>query len=129
MESKATEKRTFYSRHAHFGLTISNEKTAMENGNVVRVGGRQVEFKALGDGFSWHVTDDPEEIAVLERNPMVMTPEMYSDMTTPDSVKVQLVNEEKNRLIQDNNRLQAELDKIRASAVKTVPGQQAHTEK
>lgn len=114
------EKRTFYSKAQHYSTTISNPVTMMENGQIARVGGKSVEFQPLGDGYGWYNTAEPDEIAVLEHRPLVLSPEQYVDMTTPDAVKIQMEREEKQRLISDKNRLMAELDDLRSKAAKTL---------
>lgn len=117
----APEKRIFYSRAPHLNVTINNPVPMISNGVVTHVGGKVVEFIPLGDGWGWYVTASPEEIAVLDRNRMVVGPDVYNDMTTPDKIKVQMEREEKQRLIVQNNSLLAQLKELQDKAGKYSP--------
>lgn len=113
---QATPRRTYYSRAANLIVKISDPVPMMSNGTILHHGGKQVEFKEMGDGWGRYITSDPEEIAVLDRNDLCVDAATYNDMTTPDSVKVQLAREEKTRLMTQNSNLQKELEELRAKA-------------
>lgn len=106
----------FYSRAGNFMTTVKHPTITIVNGVAQAYGEKIVEFKPLGDGWGFYSTDDPEVIAALEKNANVVSPEVYQDMTTSTDVKLRMERDEKQRLIEDNNRLMKELEEIRAKA-------------
>lgn len=112
------EPRAYYARAAHLIVTITRPTKMIQNGVATDIGGKDVEFLPLGDGWGRYITADPEEIKVLDRTRMVVSPEVYNDMTTPDHIKIQLAREEAGRLITQNNNLLRELEDLRAKAGK-----------
>ena len=119
MTQTATETKTFYSRSA--GLTLHpnrGKQVLLEGGRTMRVDEKIVEFAQLGD-YGRFETDDPEIIAYLEKRAStpgadVMSAEAYNNAIIPDAMKVDALrdtNEQQSRMIEEQNRIIAELQR------------------
>lgn len=108
-----TQPQVFYSRSANLILHSNVGRQAMQDGHVVRLDEKMIEFTATGDGFGRYVTTDPEEIAYLERQMIaggdVFDASEYNRRTTPPEVQLRIMQGEHERLLRDHNRLLAEL--------------------
>lgn len=97
--------RTFYSRNSGLCVTIAHPKPVLQDGTRILVGGKMAQFVSQGDKYGIYTTNDPEVIAKLEKHPMVLSPEQYNKATTPVELQLKSVEDEKLRLIAENNRL------------------------
>ena len=86
-------------------VVVRAARKVIENGIVNTIDGKIVEFQAMGENFGRYVTEDPEEIAVLEKNKRVLSPAQYSEMSTPDYIKVRMLADEKTRQLAHTNSL------------------------
>jgi hypothetical protein len=124
-----TEPVVFYSRSGHFILQVKKPRRIMQDGQATLVDEKIIEFSPQGDGYGRFVTNDPEVISALEKNPNVLTPQRYQEETTPPEVRFQMERDEKTRLLTSNNDLlellhkqDAELAALRAEKSQSKPG-------
>jgi hypothetical protein len=114
------EPRVFYSKAGGLMVTVKQPEMMIVNGVAQVVGGKIVEFIPQGDKWGRYVTTDPEVIAALEKNPNVVGPDVYQDLTTSAEIKLKMERDQTQRLITQNNELLRQLDELRGKAAKPV---------
>src|SRR5512146_2417702 len=107
--------KTYFSTSGALIVSISKGRRITDEGGVSKMVGQKVaEFTPMGDGYGRLITEDPEVIAVLDQRAAVPGADVfdateYTRRTTPAEVRLRLMEQEHNRLVQEHNRLLAKL--------------------
>lgn len=112
----AAEPKTYYSRSKGLALHPAIGDRVIVQGEVKRIGEKIIEFQECDPEFGCFTTDDPQVIEFLEKRILkegdVMSVEAYNNAILPDAQKIETLrnqNTEQSRLIEEQNRIIAEL--------------------
>jgi len=109
-----TESHTFYSAAAGLIVNINLGRRIIEEGGTTKLVDQKIaEFSPIGDGYGRLVTTDPEVIAKLGARSAdkgdVFDGAEYLRRTTPAEKRLETLQADHARLLEDHNRLLAKL--------------------
>lgn len=109
------EKKAYYTNHANLSLQIDQGEEVVVNGRAERINVRIIEFTPVGQtGYGRTYVDNEKDAVRLDAlvaKGHLMTEEQYNATIIPPNVRMAQIEAENKRLLQETNRLMAEMAK------------------